>query len=228
MSGSGLGEQREDSDAGVAADHWDINVLDLEPCLLSIESLGADHVQSGHAKQLLRVVDTHALQGLGGDGDGGVHRVGDHGNASLRAELAAGLHDALDNASVDLEEIISGHAGLTGNSGGNNNNIAAAESLAQLVIAHESLCDGLGVDVAHVGSNARGSGHIVQGELTDSWVHLHQEGQGLPDAATGTDDRDLAVARGGGGRGEGPLGQLRSGTAELLETSHFEGVGIIV
>ena len=83
MGSTDLGEEGEDGDASMASDDGDIDVLHVQAGLLGVEGLGAHHVEGGHSEELLGVVDAHLLQGLGGDGDGGVDGVGDHGDASL-------------------------------------------------------------------------------------------------------------------------------------------------
>lgn len=53
-----------------------------------------------------------------------------------------------------------------------------------------------GVDVADVSCDAGSSGDIVEGKVGDEWVELHEEGEGLADAAGGSEDGDLALGDG--------------------------------
>lgn len=53
-----------------------------------------------------------------------------------------------------------------------------------------------GVDVADVSCDAGSSGDIVEGEVGDERVELHEEGEGLADAAGGSEDGDLALGDG--------------------------------
>lgn len=53
--------------------------------------------------------------------------------------------------------------------------------------------------MADIGGDAWSSGDIVEGELGDEGVELHEEGEGLADAASGAEDGDLTLrARAGG------------------------------
>ena len=79
---------------------------------LGNEGLGTDNVECGDTEQLLGVEDTSGLEELGGNGDGGVDRVGDDKDVGLGAVLGDALNEALDDAGVDLEEVVTGHARL--------------------------------------------------------------------------------------------------------------------
>lgn len=77
------------------------------------EGLGANDVQSGDTEQALGVEDASGLEDLGGNGDGRVDGVGDDQSEGLGAELGNTLDQVTDNAGIDLEEVVTGHAGLT-------------------------------------------------------------------------------------------------------------------
>ncbi len=72
----GLGEERNDCCAGVAADdrngfgRW-VRVVNLGD-----EARCTDYVQSGYTEKTFGVVNTFGLEDLGGDGDGRVDLVG--------------------------------------------------------------------------------------------------------------------------------------------------------
>ena len=69
---SGLGEERDDGGARVAADDGDVLVGGVRVADLGDEARGADDVEGGDAEEALGVVDALALEDLGGDGDRGV------------------------------------------------------------------------------------------------------------------------------------------------------------
>ena len=48
--------------------------------------------------------------------------------------LGAGLGEVADDGGVGVEEIITGHAGLTGDTSGDDNDIAAGKSLLEAVV----------------------------------------------------------------------------------------------
>lgn len=79
----------------------------------SDESLGTDDVKGGDTEQLLGVEDTSLLEDLGSDRDCRIDRVGNDGNGGLGGVLCDGNDEVFDDTGVDLEEVVSGHAGFT-------------------------------------------------------------------------------------------------------------------
>jgi hypothetical protein len=53
--------------------------------------------------------------------------------------LGDGGAERLNNASVDVEEVVPGHAGLPGHPGGDDNDVGSLQRLPELVIPHEPL-----------------------------------------------------------------------------------------
>lgn len=111
--GVGLAEERQDGLARVAADNGDGQLLGLGLAdNLGHKGLGTDNVERGDAKEALGVKDLLGLEDLGRDGDGGVDGVGDDEDEGLGGHLGNGLNQALDDAGVDVEQVITGHARL--------------------------------------------------------------------------------------------------------------------
>jgi hypothetical protein len=77
------------------------------------EGLGANDIESGDTEQALGVEDASGLEDLGGNGDGRVDGVGDDQSEGVGAELGDTLGQVTDNAGIDLEEVVTGHTGLT-------------------------------------------------------------------------------------------------------------------
>lgn len=106
-------EERDNGLARVATDDGD---LGLGGVLLASELLGeglsTNHIEGGDTEETSGVEDTGGLEDLGGNGDGGVDRVGDDQYESLGAELGNALDQIADDASVDLEKVITRHTGL--------------------------------------------------------------------------------------------------------------------
>jgi hypothetical protein len=92
--------------------------------------------------------------------------------------LAARLNKALDDACVDLEEVIAGHPGLARHASGDDHDISAAQRLRQLLLPGIASHSCPRVDVAHVGSHAGRASDIVQGELADIGGELHGRKKG--------------------------------------------------
>ena len=66
--------------------------------------------------------------------------------------------------------------------------------------------------MANVGSDTGGTTDIVEAKLCDVGVELEEEGQGLADSSTGTEDGDLGLAC-SRGRELARLGKQRAGSA---------------
>src|SRR5271170_1344268 len=77
------------------------------------KGLSTNDIKCSHTKKLLRVEDTLALEYLGSNGDSGVDWIGDDENVGFWTVFGDAFDKALDNACVDLEQVISGHAGLS-------------------------------------------------------------------------------------------------------------------
>jgi hypothetical protein len=109
----GLAEERDDGLAGVATNDGNDS---LGGVLLTSdaldEGLGADNVEGGDTEELLCVELAGLLEDLSSDGDSAVDGVGDNEDESLRAVLDNTLNQTLHDASVDLEEVVTGHARL--------------------------------------------------------------------------------------------------------------------
>lgn len=223
-----LGEERDDGDTGVATNDGDVLVLGVGILELGDEAAGADNVEGGDTEELLGVVDTGLLEDLGADGDGRVDGVGDDEEVSVGGVLGSGLGEIADDGGVGVEEIVTGHAGLAGDTSGDEDNLGVlqgtGEALGGSVIA---LDGGLGVDVGDIGTDTGGATDVVEGQLSDAGVELEEEGEGLADTAGGTEDGDLGkVARRSGesasldlGGGEHPGGCLCGVEVELEDGS---------
>jgi len=112
--GVGLTEEGKDGDSGMASDDGDINVLGVLAHVGAKEGVGTTDIKGGDTADLLGVEDALGLEDLGGNGDGGVDGVGDDGEDGVRAVLGATLDEGLDDGSVGVEEIVTGHSGLGG------------------------------------------------------------------------------------------------------------------
>jgi hypothetical protein len=76
------------------------------------EGLGTDDIERGDAEKLLGVELASLLEDLGGDRNSAVDGVGDDEDEGLRGSLGDSLDQALDDAGVDLEKIVTGHTRL--------------------------------------------------------------------------------------------------------------------
>ena len=108
-----LAEQRDDSVAGVATNNRDFSVCrDFRAGQGGDKGLGANDIEGGDAKKSVRVEHASLLEHLGGNRDGRVDRVRDNEDKGIGGIVGNALDCACDDASVDLEQIITGHARL--------------------------------------------------------------------------------------------------------------------
>jgi len=112
-AGRDLAEKGQNGLAGVTADDRNSELLRVRLAGdLGDECLGTHNVEGGNTKQALGVEDTLGLQDLGRDGHGGVDWVGDDEDERLGGDLGGDLNEALDDTSVDVEEVVTAHARL--------------------------------------------------------------------------------------------------------------------
>lgn len=112
-SGLGLAKQRDNGLAGVASDDGDSQALGIALANdLSDKGLGTHDVEGGDAEEALRVENALGLKYLSGDGDGRVDGVRDNKDICLRGDLGDSLNQALDDAGVDVEQVVASHAGF--------------------------------------------------------------------------------------------------------------------
>lgn len=149
-----LGEQGDDGHTGVATDNGDVLIGGVGALELGDEAGGTDDVKGGDTEQALGVVDTTGLEDLGDDGDGGVDRVGDDEDVGVGGGLSGSLGQVADDGGVGVEQVVTGHAGLAGDTSGDEDNLSTLQGIGQAgggwVVAGDG---GLGVDVGDVGSN---------------------------------------------------------------------------
>jgi hypothetical protein len=112
--GLDLAEKGYNGVAGVTANDGDGELLGIGFAgNLSNEGLSTDDIEGGDTEEALGVENALGLEDLGGDGDGRVDGVRDNEDESVGGNLGSNLNKALDDTGVDVEKIVTGHAGLT-------------------------------------------------------------------------------------------------------------------
>lgn len=198
----GLGHEGDNGDTGVAANNGEVLLGGVGVLELGDESLGSDDVEGGDTEELLGVVLALGLEHLGDNGDGGVDGVSNDSDKGVRGVLTDGLGQVSHNGGVGVEQIVSGHAGLSGHTGGDQHQLGALEGLGNaVVVGRVAGHGGVGGDVGDIGSNAGGASQIVQTEVGHVLVELEQQRQGLANASVGAEDDNLVLSGSGGGEG---------------------------
>jgi hypothetical protein len=195
---------------------------------LGDEAGGTDDIEGGDTEETLGVVDTAGLVDLGDDGDGGVdllnvrevdkmiisttYGVGNDQDVSLGGGLSGGLGEVADDRGVGVEEVITGHTGLTGNTSGDQDDLGVLEAVTETAGIGVVASDGaVGVDVAEISSDTcqesdnamrcdrchhtGSTADIVEGELRNTGVELQEQGQRLANTTGGTENGDLGGLR---------------------------------
>jgi len=120
--------------------------------------------------------------------------VGDNENVGVGARLGASSSQIADDGGIGVEEVVTGHSRLAGNTSGDENNLGASQALLEVLVALVVTLDGaLGVDVANIGGDTGCATDIVESELGNSGVKLEEEGERLADTTSSTEDSDTGV-----------------------------------
>lgn len=168
----GLRQQGDNGHTGVATDNGDLLASGVGLLDLGDETRGADDIKGGDTEQALGVVDTLGLVDLGDDGDGGVdleemplietvlkasnwregtYRVGNDQDVGLGGSVGGSLGEVADDGSVGVEQVITGHAGLAGDTSGDQNDLGVLEAVAETSSIGVVASDGaVGVDVTQI------------------------------------------------------------------------------
>lgn len=187
-----LAEEGNDGDTGVTTDNGDVLVDGVGLLDLGDEAGGTDDVEGGDTEEGLGVVDTTGLEDLSADGHGGVDGVRDDEDLGLGGGLGDGLGEVTDDAGVGVEQVVTGHARLAGNTGGDEDDLSALDGGGKTGgRGVEALDGGLRVDVGKVGGDTGSAADVVEGEVGDTGVQLHEQGERLADTTGGTENGDL-------------------------------------
>ena len=149
-----LGEERDNGDTRVTTNDGDVLILGVSALELGDEAAGTDDIEGGNTEEGLGVVDALGLENLGADGDGGVDGVGDDEELGLGGGLSSGLGEVTDDGSVGVEKVVTGHAGLAGDTSGDEDDLSTPEGGGEALGGGlVSLDGGLGVDVGDISSD---------------------------------------------------------------------------
>lgn len=107
--------------------------------------------------------------------------TGDDENVSIRCVFCNSLGKVADDGSVGVEEVVTGHTRLAGDTGRNDNNLDTLESFSELL---SWVTDDFrrGVDMGDVSTNTGSTTDVVQAQRGDERVSLEQEGERLANA----------------------------------------------
>ena len=204
----------------MSTNDWNVLVGNVVTRFFSNESLSSDDVQSGDSEDFVWVVGAQLFVDLSGDWDGGVDWVRNDANPSFWAMFSASLGQVGDNGGVGVEEIVSGHAWLSWDTSGDEDNIGTSNGFLHSgrVRTNESGDPGLikavrntfetisyfGIDVGKISGNTRGDWVDIEArDVGDGVVALEEEGKGLSDSSGGAENSNVLVDLGGGREGSG-------------------------
>lgn len=146
-----LGEERNDGDTRVSTNNDNVLVYGVGVLDLADEAGSAHNIKGSNTEKTLRVIDTSLLEDLSNDWDGAVDRVGDDEDFGIGCGFGSGFGEVADDRGIGVEEIVTAHAGLSGDTGGDEHDLSALEcgiesGITGLVASYLAL----GVDVADI------------------------------------------------------------------------------
>ena len=80
-----------------------------------------------------RIIDAHFLENLSADGNSRVDGIGDDSQERLGSMFRDTLRQVPDDTGIGVEQIVSGHSWLPGDSGGDQDDIGFIKSMCQAV-----------------------------------------------------------------------------------------------
>jgi hypothetical protein len=87
------------------------------------------------------------------------YRVGDDQDVGLGGGLSSGLGEVADNRGVGVEQVVTAHTGLAGNTSGDEDNLRSLEAVTETGSIGSVTGDGaVGVDVAEISSDTLRNG----------------------------------------------------------------------
>mmetsp|Transcript_25796 Transcript_25796/g.53495 ORF Transcript_25796/g.53495 Transcript_25796/m.53495 type:complete len:238 (-) Transcript_25796:214-927(-) len=128
-----LRKERDNGGPSMAANDGHLDLADIVALRLCDECACPAYIQSCDSEQLPGVVNSVLLEDLSCNRHGGVDRVGDNQDARLGADLCAARHQGLDDARIDVEEVVARHTRLAGHTCGDDNYLAPIKRLLELV-----------------------------------------------------------------------------------------------
>lgn len=151
--------------------------------------LGAHHVEGGDAKQLFGVEDVVLFENLGGDGDCRVDGVGDDEDERGRAEAGHAFDNVPNDSGVDGKQVVSGHAGFSGDTGGDDDDIGASESGLETAIGRQVAHHGTGGgNVRKISGDTGTVDDIVEGQIVHQGRQFQEQRKRLPNSSGSTSD----------------------------------------
>lgn len=149
-----LAEKRNNGDTGVTTNNSDLLIGGVGTLELADETGSANDIESGDTEQAFGVVDAASLEDLGADGHSRVDGVGDDQEVGLRSGLSGSLSKVTDDGGVGVEKIVTGHARLSGDTGGDQDNIGTLQCGGKAGRGRLVTLDSrFGVDVRNIGSD---------------------------------------------------------------------------
>lgn len=104
--------------------------------------------------------------------------TGDDEDVSVGSVVGNGLGQVADNGGVRVEQIITGHSRLSGDTSRDNNNLDILEGLSEFILGIPDDVAG-GVDVTDISGNTGSTSDIVEAQGGDERVRLEEQRQRL-------------------------------------------------
>ena len=177
----------------MSTDHRNVAIARAHTKSLANEFASTYRIQFSNSHNLTRIMNSHLLESLRENRNCRVHRVANHQNTSLRAGSGASLGEIHSNSSISVEQIITSHTRLSGDSSRDDHNIRTVQNLQKIVLTIVSLHLARSINMGQIHSHTRSTNNIVQREARNQGIHGHQKRHGLADTTSGTQNRNLST-----------------------------------
>ena len=146
-----MGEKWHNGDTRVTSDNNDVLVYGVGALDLADEARRAHNIEGGNTEETLRVVDTSLLEDLSNNGNGTVDGVGDDKDFGIRGGFGSGFGEVANDGGVGVEQVVAAHAGLSGNTGWDENDFGTLKrGIKSGITSFVTGYLALGVDVADI------------------------------------------------------------------------------
>ena len=165
LNARNLREKRNNGSTSVTTDHRNVKSKRIDTEGVADEGLGTDGIEGCNTEDSLLIVgNVILLVDLIPKRNKRVDGVGNDTDESLRADLGAAVGEIVDDTSIHVEQIITSHTGLSGNTGGDDDDGGVLEDLGKVLGAFITLDVLAIVNVGKIASDTLGTGEIVTTE----------------------------------------------------------------
>lgn len=103
--------------------------------VIANKGIGTDHIKCGNTANFLWVVNSFLCQNFSGNRHRTVDWITNDGQNCFGAKFRTSFNQCFDNSSICVEQVVTRHSRLTGDSSRNHNDRSTGQCLGQTIIA---------------------------------------------------------------------------------------------